>query len=281
MQMMCRQFQIAELASRLGSFAPRVGRLARALVLLLLILCCCGLGADQTTTAPTGLEEARLRMSKWIETQQIISKERNEWQQGKEILVSRLDLVKKEIASLREKVKEAEAGIAETNANRQKLVSQNDELKATGAQLAQSVTGMEQGIRRLMKSLPEPIRTKLEPLYQRIPEDPANTRVSVAERFQNALGILNEVNKANNEITVNYEVHTMANGTPTEVQVMYVGLAQAYYVSGKGESGIGQPGEENWTWNPSNAIAADVLMALEILQGKHTPAFVPLPVTLK
>ena len=35
--------------------------------------------------APT-LDETRLTLSKWIETQQIISKERNDWQQGKEIL---------------------------------------------------------------------------------------------------------------------------------------------------------------------------------------------------
>jgi hypothetical protein len=28
----------------------------------------------------------------------------------------------------------------------------------------------------------------LQPLYQRIPEDPANTRASVPERFQNVLG---------------------------------------------------------------------------------------------
>src|ERR1044071_7677120 len=55
------------------------------------------LGASATKPAaenPPTLEETRLTMGKWIETQQIISKERKDWQQGKEILVSRLDLVK-------------------------------------------------------------------------------------------------------------------------------------------------------------------------------------------
>jgi hypothetical protein len=48
-------------------------------------------------------------MGKWIETQQILSKERNEWQQGKEILLGRLELVKKEVASLEEKIAEAQS----------------------------------------------------------------------------------------------------------------------------------------------------------------------------
>src|SRR5262245_58363482 len=43
--------------------------------------------------APT-LEETRITMGKWIETQQIISKERKDWEQGKQILAGRLDLVK-------------------------------------------------------------------------------------------------------------------------------------------------------------------------------------------
>jgi hypothetical protein len=76
-------------------------------------------------------------------------------------------------------------------------------------------------------------------------------------------------------------VHHLAGGKPAEVQAIYVGLAQAYYVSAGGEAGIGRPGPEGWTWEPSRAVAREVLTALEILQGKQTPAFVPLPVKLQ
>lgn len=245
-----------------------------------------GMSADQSgaagaSSAPPSLEETRLTMGKWIETQQIISKERNEWQQGKEILLGRLDLIKKEIATLEEKIQQARASVAESDKKRNDLMAENDLLKAAGAQLTDAVTVMEAEIRRLFKTLPEPVQTKLQPLYQRIPEDPAKTRVSTAERFQNVLGILNELNSANNEITVSYEVRNLANGKPSEVKAIYVGLAQAYYVSASGEAGIGRPGAEGWTWESSKAIGPDVLMALEILQGKQTPAFVPLPVKLQ
>lgn len=236
--------------------------------------------ADKSATPPT-LEETRMTMDKWLETQQIISRERKDWQQGKEILLGRLELVKKEVSTLDEKIRQAESGVAEANKKLSELLTENDQLKASGAQLTGAIAGMEGKIRQMFRQLPEPIQAKLQPLYQRIPEDPSKTRVAVAERFQNVLGILNELNKANNEITVSYEVHNLADGKPSEVKAMYVGLAQAYYVSAGGEAGIGCPATDGWKWAPSKAIGRDVLTALEIIEGKQSPAFVPLPVVLK
>jgi hypothetical protein len=256
--------------------------LASALLVVALGANSSGQGADETK--PTGqatLEETRLVMGKWIETQQIVSKERNDWQQGKEILTSRLELVKQELAGLETKLAEARAKIAETNTKRDALLAEDGELKSVVASLTDTVTGMEIDVQRLFKSLPEPVRVKLEPLHQRIPEDPSKTRASASERFQNMLGILNEVGKANNEITVAYEVRNLADGKPSEVRALYVGLAQAYYLSASGEAGIGRPTPEGWRWETSKSLASDVSTALEIVQGKHTPAFVPLPMKLQ
>ena len=227
------------------------------------------------------LEETRLTLSKWIETQQIISKERNEWQQGKEILQGRIELVGKEVGSLKDRIAQAETAVKDSNRKRDELIAQNAQLKETGAQLVAAVTALEEKVRRLAKIAPEGVAKKLEPLLQRVPTDPATTRVSVAERFQNVLGILNELNKANSEITVAYEVRKLSDGSSSEVQVIYVGLAQAYYLSPRGEAGVGKPTEEGWTWRPAPEQAAAIYTALEIIKGKEPPAFVPLPVSIQ
>ena len=39
------------------------------------------------------------------------------------------------------------------------------------------------------------------------------------------------------------EVRTLSDGKPAEVRTVYVGLAQAYFVSPKGDAGIGRPGD--------------------------------------
>lgn len=227
------------------------------------------------------LEETRLTLSKWIETQQIISKERNEWQQGREVLLGRLELVRKEVATLEEKIQQSQAAVAEGAKKRDELQAQNDAVKATGAQLAAAVDAMESGTRTLFKSLPDPVVTKLQPLYQRIPDEAAKSRVSVAERYQNVLGILNELNKAATEIAVAFETRTQPDGRTIEVQTIYVGLAQAYYVSPQGDAGIGRPSPEGWKWTADKSIAGAVLTALEVVQGKQTPQFVPLPVRIQ
>jgi len=237
--------------------------------------------AVQPPAAKPSLEETRLTLTKWIETQQIISKERNDWQQGKEILQGRIELVGKEVAMLKEKIALSQAAVVESNTKRDQLIAENDLLKSSTAQLANAVTAMEDQIRKLSKLMPDPVAARLVPLLQRIPIDPANTRVSTAERFQNVLGILTELNKVNSELAVTYEIRTLADGSSSEVQVLYIGLAQAYYISPRGEAGIGRPTEDGWKWEPAPATSESILMALEIIQGKHTPTFVPLPMKIQ
>jgi FtsZ-binding cell division protein ZapB len=236
--------------------------------------------ADEPSDRP-GLEETRLTLAKWIETQQIIAKERNDWQQGKEILEGRIELVGKEVSVLKEKIAESVKAVAESDQKKERLVAENEQLKATAAQLATAVSVMEGQVRGLAKRMPQPVAERLAPLLQRIPTEASTTRVTVAERFQNVLGILNEMNRANSEISLSYEVRTLADGSSSEVQVIYVGLAQAYYLSPRGEAGIGTPGEDGWNWKPAPEIAGQLLVALEVIQGKHPPAFVPLPVEIK
>lgn len=237
--------------------------------------------APSAEAPPPSLEETRLALAKWIETQQIISRERNEWQQGKDVLQARIDLVGKEVSQLKERIAEAQKAVAESNKKRDALVAENDALKAVAATLTQTVAGMENQVRALAKQAPQPIAERLAPLLQRLPSESNPSRMSAAERFQNVLGILNELNKANSEITVAYEIRNLADGSSSEVQVIYVGLAQAYYISPRGEAGVGQPSADGWTWKPAPEAANAILTTLEVIEGKRPPAFTPLPVAIQ
>lgn len=241
-----------------------------------------------TTPAPLdeeregqSLRDTREVLGKWIETQQILSKEQAEWQQGREVLGSRIEVMRREVLGLQEKVAETKKRIAETQVKRAALVARKSELETQQKELATKAATMEAAVRELHASLPDPVRQRIQPLFTRLPEPNTETRVTAAERFQNVLGILNEVNKANGEIHVTYEVRNLADGKPNEVRVMYVGLAQAWYLSANGQAGVGRPSIEGWQWQPSPAVSAEVFQAFEIIQGKHTPAFVPLPVRIQ
>ncbi|MCG3147967.1 MAG: hypothetical protein PCFJNLEI_01408 [Verrucomicrobiae bacterium] len=245
----------------------------------LLILLAAGAAAHATETAD--LASARLALGKWVETQQIIAREKRDWQQGKEILIGRLELLRGEIAGLQEKLKKTEGGTTDVDQKKVELLAQNDSLKALGATMLEAVTGLEGQVRQLHQRLPEPLQEKIKPLYDRMPADAGNTKVSLAERYQNVLGILNELTKLNNEVTLVSEIRTLAGGQPAEVKTVYVGLAQAYFVSGKGEAGIGRPTPTGWQWEAANSLAPAIFQAIEVLQGKAHPQFVSLPVKIK
>jgi hypothetical protein len=237
------------------------------------------MAGDEKTGA--SLDDTRAVLGKWIETQQIIARERNDWQQGREILGGRIELLRKEYFALQEKIEQARTSLQDAEAKRRELQKEEGEYQSATAQLTAAVVKLEADVRRLRPSLPEPTQKRLQPLYQRIPDDSATTRVTVAERFQNVIGILNGANADNADLKVEYEVRNLSDGKPSEVRTMYVGLAQAYYVSAGGEAGIGKPGADGWKWQPSKTIANDLLTALDIIQGKHSPAFIQLPVSIQ
>jgi uncharacterized protein YPO0396 len=237
--------------------------------------------AEDPKTAAATPDGARASLAKWVETQQLISKEKRDWQQGKQILQSRIDAVNGEIAALTERLAETRHNAAEANGKKAGEVAANDTLQKAGIELASWVTGLESGLRTLQARLPEPLLQKVKPLYDRMPADARATNVSLAERFQNVAGILNEVGKFNSDITMVTEVRTVSDGKPAEVRTVYVGLAQAYYVSPKGDAGIGRPGATGWEWSAAREIAPQIAQAVEVLQNKAKPSFVSLPVKVQ
>jgi len=241
---------------------------------------------SQDTAAPkpdpvAEMKSSREALGKWVETQQILAKEKKDWQTGKEILSSRISLVKGEIADVEGKMQEASTAGAESVQKKSDISREEATLKEAATAVAARTASLERDLKALMPRLPEPIKVKVEPLVARMPADPDHTNVSVAERLQNVVGILNEVGKFNGEITLATEVRTLADGKPSEVRTVYVGLAQAYYVSASGEAGIGRPSDNGWIWEARKDLAGDVQHAVEILQTKAKPAFVALPVSIQ
>ncbi len=224
---------------------------------------------------------ARSTVAKWAETEQLLAKERRDWQQGREILQSRIEVVRGELVAMQSKMTELRSSTSDTDRKRTELGAEDAALRGQAASLASSIGELEAALHRLAPRLPEPLRDKLKPLYGRMPADPARTQVTIAERFQNVVGILNEVNKFNGEITMVSEVRTLADGKPAQVRTVYVGLAQAYFVSQQGEAGIGRPGSEGWEWSAANQVAPQVGEIVEILQSKAKPKFIPLPVQVQ
>lgn len=240
---------------------------------------CLGASLGAAEPPPSGsVEEVRSTLARWIEAQQIISKEQRDWKQGKEILESRIGQVRSDVEANRQRIAELESQGREVESKRAEVLAETAAVERSMEGLNREAAGFEQRVRALRPRLPDPLQQKLAPLFDRMPADPTRTKISLAERLQNVVGILNEVGKYNGEITLATEVRTLSDGKPTEVRTVYVGLAQAFCVSPGGKAAVGRPGPDGWVWEPADELGPQVAEVVEILQNKAKPKFIPVRV---
>lgn len=232
--------------------------------------------------APDGAEDvdqARATLEQWVETRRLISQEKRDWALGKELLSDRIAVYRGEIESLREKIEKAETSIADTDRKRAELLADSAALKEASQDMAERVAAFEQRTKELLPRLPQPIQDSVLPLSQQLPDDPAATDLSLSQRFQNVVGILNLVNKFNGKITITSEVRTLPDGTTAEVTAMYVGIAHGYYVDGRAtRAGVGRSDAEGWAWTPADEYAEAIARAIAINGTEEGADFVQLPV---
>lgn len=233
------------------------------------------------SNAAVSVETVRTLLSKWVETEQLAARERREAVQSKDILVARIEVLKEGLVVMNEKLAQAEEKLAQARKQKAEATVQLEQYSVAASQLATDVSGLEASLRGLHPRLPSPLIEKIRTLYERMPADTNTVRVSIAERCQNVLGVLNEINKFNSEIAMVYDVRSLSDGKPSEVTCVYVGLGQAYSISPRGEAAVGRPGPQGWVWTPAPDSSEAITLTLEILQNKAKPKFVPLPVELE
>lgn len=256
-------------------------RLVLFLSIAIVFLVSSGSKSDEGESS-NNIEITRTALEKWVETQRVISQERRDWQLGREILDERIELVQREIDSLHKKISDAEESIAEADKKRAEMIEENEKLRKASELLVGILVSLEENTEQLVKRLPDPIRERIKPLSQRLPEEKGKSKLSIAERFQNVVGILNEIDKFNREISVTSEVRTLPDGRSVEVTALYIGIGQAYYASGNGDiAGIGTATKDGWVWKQANEAAPQIADAIAIHKNEKSASFVQLPVTIE
>lgn len=228
-------------------------------------------------------QEAKPRdiLEKWMEARRLISETRQEWKVARQLMAERYELMQKEVEVLKEKKVQAEKDIGDGDKKLAELTEQNEELKSSTAGLKDTVAALESKLVTIVASAPVPIQERVRPLSQRIPAASQETKLSLSERFQNIIGIMNELNKFNKEILVTSEVRDLSDGTKAEVSVMYLGLGQAYYCNQGGIAGVGYGGSNGWIWAQSNSIAQAVADAMAVYRNEKAAAYMMLPLEVQ
>lgn len=240
------------------------------------------LAVPSARAADSPLAAARTGIEQWVQTRQLISRTRSDWDSEKEMLLQSKALFERELAGV-----EAQWGKVSTNStqvDRERAATEKElaEANATLDQARGLVAGLEEKLRALAPRLPAPLQETIQPLLTRVPGDPKSTKVGVTERVQTVVSLLNEVDKFNNAVTLQSEKLKNAKGEEVAVETVYVGLGAAYFVNQTGDfAGSGRPGSAGWEWSIQPDLADRVREVVRIYRGERTAHFVQLPVTLR
>ncbi len=249
---------------------------------------CCAIAAllasfPQAVSAEESSEVDSLRgmVAEWTDLRRLIAAEQADWKVEKVYLEENLDILKKQITLIEEKLEETEGVGEETLAELERLdVRRNQLLEANGA-VQSSVGGLETSVKRIVKRFPPPLLETVEPLLRRIPEDPNNASLPIGQRVQNVVAVVSLAEKFNTSLIKRGEVRQIA-GEEKQVWTLYWGLAASFSTDSEATSAlIGFPGQDGWTHEERPEQAATVALLIETYDGTEVPTFVDLPVSLR
>jgi septal ring factor EnvC (AmiA/AmiB activator) len=224
------------------------------------------------------ITETRDVLDQWVETRQLISEEKADWKVEKSILSDTVQLLSSELERLEKALADLEASATAADEDRTRLAAEKETLTAASAVVLNNIGALETQLKAILQTLPEPLINKIKPLIRRLPDDPAETKLSLGERVQNIVGILSQADKFNTTLTETSESREMPSGKVVEVRTLYWGLAIAYYVDASGEyAGIGYPGAGGWDWPQIEGAGPEIKKLIDIYEGSGEIQFVEVP----
>ncbi|MFW6217580.1 MAG: DUF3450 family protein [Verrucomicrobiota bacterium] len=234
-------------------------------------------------SAQNEIEETRDVLDQWVETRQILSEEKSAWRTEKTILEDTEQLLASELERLEDAIADLEDSATAADEERASLNEEKERLAAASSVVEDDLGGLETRMKAIVAKLPEPLVEKIKPLIRRLPEDAADTDLSLGERVQNVVGILSQTDKFNTSITLSSESQERDGGKVVQVSTLYWGLAAAYFVDDSTDyAGIGLPSEDGeWTWTEIEGAGPQVKQLLEVYDGSAEIQFIEVPARIR
>lgn len=228
----------------------------------------------QEAAPDAAVVELREIIGKIVDTQALESKERTDWEAQKASMKALLELHRRELTLLDEEL--ATAGQSAAGHDQEKTAAQAEleALRATRRLTSEAVSRNVPRTLSLASRFPQPLTE--ETALERATLEAWKPADEPREALQAILGIVTKAEQFNRRINRSREIRD-----GREVEVLYLGLARAFYADRSGNAGVGEPGPEGWAWKSQPEIHGEVEKAFATLDKRRPPELVELPVQIR
>lgn len=218
--------------------------------------------------------DLRETISNIVDIQTTESQERLDWKARKDEFAALLDLHTRELKLLDEELNQAGQSAPGHEESTEQIKAEIDALKKARRLTTEVVSRNLPRIISLAKRFPQILLKEAEVELATLRA--WKTTDEPRDSLRSILAVLAKAQQFNRRFTRATEIRE-----GREIEVLYLGLAQAFYMDHKDQAGIGQPGADGWEWKSKPEIRSELTVAFETLDKKRPPAMVTLPLEIR
>jgi hypothetical protein len=226
------------------------------------------------------LDQLKQNVEHWINLKKEISTVQNEWLTDRSIIERELSIAKIEKEELRDELKTVSKQQEDIGKNIESLINRKTELENAVNGLIPVLDKAEKDILTFKPYIPEPLYPSLKKEFESIAN--LKNRDDIIDRLRNLVSLYLKIETMEHETHLVRDIFTIKDGTKVEMQVLYIGLSQAFAVSSDGKNAqIGKPAESGWEWRDRSEFAAEIQKAILVYSREVPPEILNLPISVK
>jgi hypothetical protein len=225
------------------------------------------------------VERVRHLTEQWIETEHLKSKEQQQVQEQLDALSQLETVLDTQMQTWKHKVASMENSMTRSDEERQDLLHQKETFEDQRQLALKVLQKIERKLMGMIPQFPDPLQKECQvPLRQLKLEKKPEQWLS---RFQTCFQIIKAASAFHRRYTLNHQTIPLGD-TALAVDVLYLGLTQAYFINTNGErGGIGQPTPFGWQWQEHHELIPNIQDAINMKNETSTEFhLVSLPVEL-
>lgn len=207
-------------------------------------------------------------VEQWVEVQDTLHRERVAWTEQQESMKQGMRLLEREKALLEERIAEWEETADEQSADQVAMESRRNQQQQAIQRVASALDERQRDVERMRDAFPDAF-------------DAVGAEKSTVTRLRALLGAATAIHRDQQSIRYARELMAIPEAGRRQLEILYLGHAQAYAVSADDQyaaHGVWEHGAWRWTWAPD--FAPGIREAIRVQQGELAPRWLYLPLGL-
>lgn len=226
------------------------------------------------------LEILKQNVQHWINLKREVSSTESEWALQRAILERELSIIELERRELDTELQTVSTQQENIGTEIELLITQKAELEKAMNGLGPVLDKAEKDILKLKKYIPVPLYTSVKKDFESIAI--IKNKNDLISRLRTVVSLYLKIETMEHETHILREIFSIKGNQKVEMQVLYIGLGQAYAVSSDGTNAlVGKPTANGWAWTNSPSIASAIQNAILVYSREISPTIVNLPIRVK